>query len=78
MLCPYVPEPGRYWADTASIGPVLARFWHEKACLQGHSRTMIDFFFTGSVFSFVNCINFYPPLTLEKQDVYFLVLYTLQ
>jgi len=26
---------GQYWADAASIGPVLARYWSIPACLQG-------------------------------------------
>ena len=31
----YVPVPGMYWADAASIGPVQARYWQPMASLQG-------------------------------------------
>ena len=27
-----MPVLGRYWADAASIGPVLAQYWHIMAC----------------------------------------------
>ena len=35
QICRHVPAPGQYWADAASIGPVLAWFWHIMACLKG-------------------------------------------
>ena len=28
QTCRYVPELGRVWADTGSIGPEPAQFWH--------------------------------------------------
>jgi len=33
-----VPVPGLYWADAASIGPVLVRYWQLMACLQCTTR----------------------------------------
>ena len=36
VSCRYLPVPGLYWADAASIGPVPARYWHITACLQGY------------------------------------------
>ena len=33
-----MPVPGLYWADAASIGPVLARYWPIPTCLQGKPR----------------------------------------
>ena len=38
LMCPITchndPVPGQYWADAASIGPVLPRYWPIPACFQ--------------------------------------------
>jgi len=34
-----MPELGQYWADAASIGPVMSPVRHIKACLQGNDIT---------------------------------------
>ena len=38
QTCSYMPVPGLYWADAASSGPVQARYWQLRACLQGPTQ----------------------------------------
>jgi len=41
LWCRYVPVPGLYWADAASIGTVQARYWQRMACLQSIYKDQI-------------------------------------
>ena len=35
QICRYVPAPGQYWADAASISPVPAWCWHMNNTFTG-------------------------------------------
>ena len=50
-ICRYVPVPDLYWANTASKGPVQARYWQLMACLQGsYTKTYVLCPFHGKLF----------------------------